>query len=102
MSDCRHYDKEFDCCKILSDWSDPMPVLQPCVKGACDKYSPQRSESCQNCEYWRPHLAQVIDQNKGVCVHPERNDKKLVYYFGSLKVYDYCAKFVQRKTEKEQ
>lgn len=36
--DCIHYDKELDCCKELSDWSDPMPVLQPCVEGACPKY----------------------------------------------------------------
>ena len=36
--DCIHYDKELDCCKELSDWSGPMPVLQPCVEGACPKY----------------------------------------------------------------
>ena len=93
MSNCKHYDKEFDCCKILSDWSDPMPVLQPCVEGACEKFSPVRSEICKNCEYWNPL---ENDQQKGVCSHPERNDKKLVHYFGSHKADDYCAKFSQR------
>lgn len=36
--DCKHYDDEFGCCKILSDWSDPMPVLQPCVESPCKYY----------------------------------------------------------------
>lgn len=68
---CRHYDKEFNCCKILSDWSDPMPVLQPCIKGPCKHYehtkrvnvlldqitkglrccSINRGEDCDNCPY---------------------------------------------------
>lgn len=39
MNNCKHYDKEFDCCKISSDWSDPMPVLQRCVESPCEKYS---------------------------------------------------------------
>ncbi len=38
MSVCKHYDKELDCCKKLSDWSNPMPVLQPCVKGPCEHF----------------------------------------------------------------
>ena len=54
MNNCKHYDEEFDCCKILSDWSDPMPVLQPCVKGVCEKFSPVTNEICKNCEYFRP------------------------------------------------
>ena len=94
MSNCKHYDEEFDCCKILSDWSDPMPVLQPCVKGVCDSFLPVRSETCKNCEYWQPL---ENDPQRGVCSHPERNDKMLVYYFGSLKADDYCAKFSKKE-----
>lgn len=36
--DCKHYDDELGCCKKLSDWSDPMPVLQPCVESPCKYY----------------------------------------------------------------
>ena len=36
--DCCHYDAEFDCCKWFSDWSDPMPVLQPCIESPCKYY----------------------------------------------------------------
>ena len=36
--DCKHYDEELDCCKLLSDWSDAMPVLQPCIDGPCTEY----------------------------------------------------------------
>lgn len=39
MGVCKHYDKELGCCKMLSDWSEPMPVLQPCVKGPCEYYA---------------------------------------------------------------
>lgn len=35
---CRHYDPELDCCKLLSDWTSPMPVLQPCIEGPCEKF----------------------------------------------------------------
>ena len=34
--DCKHYDAELDCCKYLSDWTQPMPVLQPCIEGPCE------------------------------------------------------------------
>lgn len=44
---------------------------------------------CRNCKHFR----QPINSNRGVCSHPERNDGKLVYYFGSLKEKDYCALF---------
>lgn len=43
---------------------------------------------CDNCKYWSP----LKDNHKqGECIHPEREDKKLVHYFGSLKCTDYCA-----------
>ena len=30
--DCKYYDAELDCCKYFSDWTQPMPVLQPCIE----------------------------------------------------------------------
>ena len=36
--DCLHYDEELDCCMVLSDWSQPMPVLQPCIESPCEHY----------------------------------------------------------------
>lgn len=39
MTNCKYYDKEFDCCKLFSDWSNPMTVLQPCIKGPCEHYA---------------------------------------------------------------
>ena len=38
MNDCKHYDEGFDCCNVLSDWSDGMPLLQPCIEGPCKAY----------------------------------------------------------------
>jgi hypothetical protein len=32
---CKYYDAELDCCKQLSDWTEPMPILQPCVDAPC-------------------------------------------------------------------
>jgi hypothetical protein len=37
---CANYDKEFECCRILSDWSEAMPVLQPCVESPCKYFKP--------------------------------------------------------------
>lgn len=36
--DCKHYDEELECCRKLSDWSQPMPVLQPCVESPCEYF----------------------------------------------------------------
>lgn len=36
--DCIYYDKELGGCKVFSDWSDPMPVIQPCVESPCEYY----------------------------------------------------------------
>ena len=38
---CAHYDKELNCCKLLSDWTSAMPVLQPCIEGPCEHFKPQ-------------------------------------------------------------
>ena len=56
---------------------------------------------CKNCEYYRPCEDKV---KRGVCVHPERNDSVLVYYFGSLKETSYCALFelADKTTEKKE
>ena len=37
--DCKHYDAELDCCKYFSDWTQPMPVLQPCIYSLCEHYT---------------------------------------------------------------
>lgn len=29
---CKHYGEEFDCCNLLSDFSNPMTDLRPCTK----------------------------------------------------------------------
>ena len=51
---CEYYDAELDCCKYFSDWSDAMPVLQPCVESPCEKYSPKEiGEKCPVCKLWR-------------------------------------------------
>ena len=47
-NDCKHYDKELDCCKWLSDWGQAMPVLQPCVESPCGHYK-SRTGECPFC-----------------------------------------------------
>ena len=43
MGKCTYYDEALGVCKLHSDWSEAMPVLQPCVKGACNDYMPIRN-----------------------------------------------------------
>ena len=40
-SKCKNYIKELDCCMVLSDFGQPMPVLQPCIESPCKHYKPQ-------------------------------------------------------------
>ena len=69
MGVCKYYDKELDCCKKLSDWSDPMPILQPCVKGPCEHYAIADNEiiealnRCQDAIIIRycPHNCKTVD-----------------------------------------
>ena len=51
---------------------------------------------CKDCEYFCPL---ENDPQKGTCSHPERNDKRFVYYFGSHKAGDYCTKWTDRETK---
>lgn len=46
MKDCKHYDSELDCCKLFSDWSQPMPTLFHCYEKLCNKYEPIKE--CEN------------------------------------------------------
>lgn len=39
MNDCIHFDKELGACKKRSDWSEAMPILEPCLEGPCGDYS---------------------------------------------------------------
>jgi len=45
--DCEHYDSELDCCKKFSDWSEPMPVLEPCLEPC--KHKELRKDVCWYC-----------------------------------------------------
>lgn len=47
MNDCKFYDEKLDCCKLFSDWTYPMPVIQPCVQGACSQYKPTEKGGVQ-------------------------------------------------------
>jgi hypothetical protein len=38
QNDCIYFDHELGCCKILSDWGQRMPVLQPCIESPCECY----------------------------------------------------------------
>lgn len=57
--DCKHYDAELDCCKCFSDWTQPMPVLQPCICSPCEHYTRTPKErgadktkiACLNCKH---------------------------------------------------
>lgn len=37
---CKKYSKDLGCCMMLSDFSQPMPVLQPCIESPCKHYKP--------------------------------------------------------------
>lgn len=37
---CKYYGEEFDCCKLLSDFSNPMTELRPCEETGCKYYTP--------------------------------------------------------------
>ena len=41
MNKCKHFDPELNICKLHSDWSSPMPVLNPCIESPCENYSPK-------------------------------------------------------------
>ena len=47
MTDCKFYDDELDCCKLFSDWTEPMPVIQHCVEGACSEFM-ERKDGANN------------------------------------------------------
>lgn len=52
---------------------------------------------CKSCKYFRP----CEDKSRrGVCTNPQRKDKVLVHYFGSLKETDYCALFDKKENAK--
>ena len=69
---CEYYDAELDCCKYLSDWSDAMPVLQPCVESSCKKYRPREvGEKCPVCKY-DISMCQCMF---GGSAHPDRSKK---------------------------
>lgn len=52
VHDCEHYDHELECCSLLSDWTDAMPLLQPCIDGPCKHYT-KAAEKCRWCSSCR-------------------------------------------------
>lgn len=54
--------------------------------------------ACKNCEYWVPF---ENDPQNGTCNHPERDDKKCVYFYGKINEENFCAKFSPKDEEKE-
>jgi hypothetical protein len=76
MKDCKNYDAELDCCKCFSDWSDPMPILQPCIKSPCELYEAVTDKKC---------LCPICGYQLGQCqcyfggsAHPDRSKKREV------------------------
>ena len=53
---------------------------------------------CTNCKHWCPLKD---NPQRGTCNNPERNDKIMVHYFGSLKCTDYCALHEDKKEKQE-
>lgn len=49
--------------------------------------------TCKDCEFWQPF---EDDPHKGICKHPERDDKKSVHYYGFIKASSYCAKISKK------
>lgn len=59
--DCKHYDSELDCCKLLSDWSEAMPVLQPCIDGPCEAHQLAEMEAdLERCIVFDEYLAKAF------------------------------------------
>lgn len=54
-------------------------------------------KTCKDCEYWCPF---EDDPQKGTCSHPERNDKKCVYYYGSIGADSYCTAISPKERKK--
>lgn len=82
--DCLHYDDELGCCKVLSDWSQPMPMLQSCIESLCEHYvkgcyfCKQNDEKCGTCvkffDYYEDggseHCSSPYDSEKCVAYKP--------------------------------
>ena len=56
-SKCKNYSKELECCMVLSDFGQLMPVLQPCIESPCKHYKPQTNfnkitESVESLAEW--------------------------------------------------
>lgn len=52
------------------------------------------SKTCKDCVHWRPF---ENNPEKGTCAHPERNDKKSVFYYGYLRADDCCTKLLKKE-----
>ena len=92
---CEYYDEELDCCKYFSDWSDAMPVLQPCTESPCEKYRPiEVGEKCPICKY-DISMCQCMF---GGSAHPDRSKRKEVV---KDHLYLFSARQIQHITSLE-
>ena len=49
---CKYYDKENGWCKLHSDWSEAMPVMEFCLLGPCGDYEEARPTYDELYEHW--------------------------------------------------
>lgn len=49
---CKHYDAETGWCKLHSDWSEAMPVMEYCLLGPCGDYEEQHPTYDELYEHW--------------------------------------------------
>ena len=42
-TNCGFYDKDFDCCKLFSDWSYPTPIIEKCTE-KCSRFKLKNEE----------------------------------------------------------
>lgn len=76
---CANYDKQFKCCRILSDWSEAMPVLQPCVERPCKYFKPYTNYDrikSMSVEEMTDILRDIHTQGYVDCLHDEGNVSK--------------------------
>lgn len=71
---CTNYDKEIECCRILSDWSEAMPVLQPCIESPCKYFKPYTN-------YDRIKQMSVEEMAEFLCKISGKNEKEIIGTF---------------------
>lgn len=96
--DCLHYDDEFGCCKKLSDWSDPMPVLQPCVESPCEYYE----KECEFCKEGDEKCGTCEEMYKGMDGCSSRCDTEKCVAYKPVNYCFMCGRKLRRKNEQRE